>query len=148
MQYKIIYLIFCRKDYEPKVLITYADNPNRKTRIFGRELTRIIPNSTSLYRNRSGVKKMVKSAIAKGFTDLIVVNEDQCKPSILFTIEKLFHISLLLSWSILFLAHQVLKHFIMKLIKDTKLGKTFKQDIKFSIKCQVSVSGFEISFFW
>ncbi|XP_020280215.1 probable ribosome production factor 1 [Pseudomyrmex gracilis] len=72
---------YYNKTYEPKVLITYADNPNRKTRIFGRELTRIIPNSISLYRNRSGVKKMVKSATAKNFTDIIVINEDQCKPN-------------------------------------------------------------------
>ncbi|XP_012221458.1 probable ribosome production factor 1 [Linepithema humile] len=72
---------YYKQEYEPKVLITYADNPNRKTRIFGRELTRIIPNSISLYRNRSGVKKMVKSAIAKDFTDIIIVNEDQCKPN-------------------------------------------------------------------
>lgn len=48
---------YYKHSYEPKVLITYADNPMRKTRIFGRELTRIFPNSTSLYRNRSGVKK-------------------------------------------------------------------------------------------
>lgn len=75
---------YYRQDYEPKVLITYADNPNRKTRIFGRELTRIVPNSISLYRNRSGVKKIVKGAIARNFTDIIIVNEDQCKPSILF----------------------------------------------------------------
>lgn len=75
---------YYRQEYEPKVLITYADNPNRKTRIFGRELTRMIPNSISLYRNRSGVKKMVKSAIARNFTDIVIVNEDQCKPSILF----------------------------------------------------------------
>lgn len=67
--------------YEPKVLITYCDNPTRKTRIFGRELTRIIPNSISLYRNRSGVKKIVKSATARNFTDIIMVNEDQCKPN-------------------------------------------------------------------
>lgn len=75
---------YYKQAYEPKVLITYADNPNRKTRIFGRELTRMVPNSISLYRNRSGVKKMVKSAIARNFTDIIIVNEDQCKPSILF----------------------------------------------------------------
>lgn len=75
---------YYRQDYEPKVLITYVDNPNRKTRIFGRELTRIVPNSISLYRNRSGVKKIVRSAIARNFTDIIIVNEDQCKPSILF----------------------------------------------------------------
>ncbi|XP_029677791.1 probable ribosome production factor 1 [Formica exsecta] len=72
---------YYRQDYEPKVLITYADNPNRKTRIFGRELTRIIPNSLSLYRNRSGVKKIVKSATARNFTDIIIINEDQCKPN-------------------------------------------------------------------
>lgn len=75
---------YYKEDYEPKVLITYADNPHTKTRIFGRELTRIIPNSVSLYRNRSGVKKMVKSCVANGYTDIIVINEDQCKPSILF----------------------------------------------------------------
>lgn len=74
---------FYKHAYEPKVLISFCDNPTRKTRIFGRELTRIIPNSISLYRNRSGVKKMVKSAIAKNFTDIVIVNEDQCKPSIL-----------------------------------------------------------------
>ncbi|KAG5307652.1 RPF1 factor, partial [Pseudoatta argentina] len=72
---------YYRQEYEPKVLITYADNPNRKTRIFGRELTRMIPNSISLYRNRSGVKKMVKSATARNFTDIIIVNENQCKPN-------------------------------------------------------------------
>ncbi|XP_008551673.1 probable ribosome production factor 1 [Microplitis demolitor] len=72
---------YYQKDYEPKVLITYSDNPTRKTRIFGRELTRIIPNSISLYRNRSGVKKMVKSATARGFTDIVIVNENQCQPN-------------------------------------------------------------------
>lgn len=74
---------YYRQDYEPKVLITYSDNPHTKTRIFGRELTRIIPNSTSLYRNRSGVKKMVNSCINNNFTDIVIINEDQCKPSIL-----------------------------------------------------------------
>ncbi|CAH1179396.1 unnamed protein product [Phaedon cochleariae] len=74
---------FCdyyKQSYEPKVLITYADNPMRKTRIFGRELTRIIPNSVSLYRNRSGVKKIVKSAIKKEYTDVLVVNENRKEP--------------------------------------------------------------------
>lgn len=72
---------YYNKGYEPKVLITYSDNPTRKTRIFGRELTRMVPNSISLYRNRSGVKKMVKSATARGFTDIIVVNENRCVPN-------------------------------------------------------------------
>lgn len=72
---------YYRHSYEPKVLITYSDNPMKKTRIFGRELTRIIPNSTSLYRNRSGVKKIVKSAITKGYTDLLIVNENRKEPN-------------------------------------------------------------------
>ncbi|XP_030752869.1 probable ribosome production factor 1 [Sitophilus oryzae] len=77
---------YYKNSYEPKVLITYADNPMKKTRIFGRELTRIIPNSTSLYRNRSGVKKIVKSAISKNFTDILVVNENRKEPDGLLVI--------------------------------------------------------------
>ncbi|XP_066256409.1 probable ribosome production factor 1 [Euwallacea similis] len=77
---------FYRQSYEPKVLITYADNPMRKTRIFGREMTRIIPNSIALYRNRSGVKKIVKSAIAKEYTDIIVINENRKEPDGLLVI--------------------------------------------------------------
>lgn len=72
---------YFQKTYEPKVLITFSDNPHEKCRIFGRELTRIIPNSVSLYRNRSGVKKMVKSASDEGFTDIIIINEDKRQPN-------------------------------------------------------------------
>lgn len=72
---------YFQRAYEPKVLITFSDNPHQKCRIFGRELTRVIPNSVSLYRNRSGVKKMVKSAIDKGFTDIIIINEDRYQPN-------------------------------------------------------------------
>lgn len=43
---------YYENSYEPKVLITYSDNPHTKTRIFGKELTRIIPNSISRYRQR------------------------------------------------------------------------------------------------
>ncbi|KAH1003905.1 probable ribosome production factor 1 [Dendroctonus ponderosae] len=77
---------YYRQSYEPKVLITYADNPLRKTRIFGRELTRIFPNSISLYRNRSGVKKMVKSATERKFTDILVINENRKEPNGLLVI--------------------------------------------------------------
>ncbi|XP_018568498.1 probable ribosome production factor 1 [Anoplophora glabripennis] len=77
---------YYKQSYEPKVLITYSDNPMKKTRIFGRELTRIIPNSKSLYRNRSGVKKIVKSAIKKEFTDVLVINENRKEPNGLLVI--------------------------------------------------------------
>ncbi|KAL3284626.1 hypothetical protein HHI36_018780 [Cryptolaemus montrouzieri] len=77
---------YYKQSYEPKVLITYSDNPMKKTRIFGRELTRIIPNSVSLYRNRSGIKKIVRSAIAKDYTDVLVVNEHRKEPDGLLVI--------------------------------------------------------------
>ena len=65
----------------PKILITFADNPVTRTRKFGVELSRIIPNSLVKVRNRSSVKNMVKSAIRKEYTDLIVVNENRHKPN-------------------------------------------------------------------
>lgn len=49
-------------------------------------MTRIIPNSVSLYRNRSGVKKIVKSAIKKEFTDVLVINENRKEPNGLLVI--------------------------------------------------------------
>lgn len=67
--------------YTPKVLITFADNPLTKTRKFGKELSRIIPNSLSKVRNRSSIKKMVKAAQTEGFTDLVVINEDHRQPN-------------------------------------------------------------------
>ncbi|KAK5640563.1 hypothetical protein RI129_011374 [Pyrocoelia pectoralis] len=72
--------------YEPKVVITYSDNPTKKTRIFGRELTRMIPNSKAFYRKRSSVKKMVKSAKAENYTDIIIINENRKQPNGLLVI--------------------------------------------------------------
>ncbi|KAB0792221.1 hypothetical protein PPYR_07624 [Photinus pyralis] len=72
---------YYQNTYEPKVVITYSDNPTKKTRIFGRELTRMIPNSKSFYRNRSSVKKMVKSAKAENYTDIIIINENRKQPN-------------------------------------------------------------------
>lgn len=40
----------------------------------------------SLYRNRSGVKKIVRSAIKKGYTDVLVVNEHRKEPDGLLVI--------------------------------------------------------------
>ena len=69
------------KTYEPKVLITSSDNTHSKTIRFVKELTRIIPNSTPLWRKNSSIKKMVKQAIENGYTDIIVINEDNRMPN-------------------------------------------------------------------
>jgi len=69
------------KSYEPKVLITSSDNPHSSTIAFIKEMTRIIPNSEPRWRKNSSIKKMVKEAIKKGYTDIAIVNEDNRKPN-------------------------------------------------------------------
>ncbi|KAK2727694.1 hypothetical protein QYM36_008249, partial [Artemia franciscana] len=64
------------RTYEPKVLITTADNPHVRTLKFMRMLEDVIPNSVARWRNRSSVKKMCKKAIANGYTDVAIINED------------------------------------------------------------------------
>nr|CAG4644960.1 EOG090X09U6 [Leptodora kindtii] len=75
------YESYFTKTYEPKILITSSDNPHTKTIRFIRELTKMIPNSECRWRKRSSVKKMVVSAKAKEFTDVIVINEDKRHPN-------------------------------------------------------------------
>ena len=47
-------------------------------------MVKIVPNSE--YRNRKGIdlKKVIPQAIERGFTDLVVINEDQKKASIFY----------------------------------------------------------------
>ncbi|XP_055917370.1 probable ribosome production factor 1 [Eupeodes corollae] len=72
--------------YEPKILITFADNPVTLTRKFGLELSRIFVNALVKIRNKSSVKKMVQSAIREEFTDIVVINENRRKPNGLLVI--------------------------------------------------------------
>ena len=69
------------KTYEPKVLITSADNPHSKTISFVKEMTRVIPNASPFWRKNSSIKKMVKKAIENNYTDIVVVNEDNRIPN-------------------------------------------------------------------
>lgn len=69
------------KSYEPKILITSCDNPHTRTIAFMKELSRIIPNSEPRWRSNSSIKKMVKDAVKKGFTDIVVINEDNRSPN-------------------------------------------------------------------
>ncbi|CAG2119456.1 unnamed protein product [Medioppia subpectinata] len=72
---------YFRKEVEPKILITSSDNPHRTTIKFCRELKQTIPNAEFRFRNRSSVKNMVKAAIARHYTDIVIVNEDWRKPN-------------------------------------------------------------------
>ncbi|EDW45890.1 probable ribosome production factor 1 [Drosophila sechellia] len=77
---------YFERSYEPKVLITFADNPVTKTRKFGLELSRIFPNALVKIRNKSSVKNICKSAEREEFTDVVIVNEDRRKPNGLLVI--------------------------------------------------------------
>jgi ribosome production factor 1 len=69
------------KSYEPKILITSCDNPHTRTIAFMKELARIIPNSEPKWRNNASIKKMVKEAVKRGFTDIVVINENNRSPN-------------------------------------------------------------------
>ncbi|XP_016964474.1 probable ribosome production factor 1 [Drosophila biarmipes] len=77
---------YFERAYEPKVLITFADNPVTKTRKFGLELSRIFPNALVKIRNKSSVKNICKSAVREDFTDVVIINEDRRKPNGLLVI--------------------------------------------------------------
>ena len=53
----------------------------QKTLAFVKELSRIIPNSTPLWRKSTSIKKMVKQAIENNYTDILVINEDNRDPN-------------------------------------------------------------------
>ncbi|XP_013783315.1 ribosome production factor 1-like [Limulus polyphemus] len=72
---------YFNKDYVPKVLVTSSDNPHTRTIRFCRELKQTIPNAEFRWRNRASVKKMVKGAIERGFSDIVLINEDRRHPN-------------------------------------------------------------------
>lgn len=65
----------------PKVLITTSDNPHSRTIQLAREIKTILPKSEFRFRNRSAIKKIIRGCIERGFTDLIVLNENRREPN-------------------------------------------------------------------
>ena len=51
--------------------------------MFMRELVGILPNSEIRSRKNVGLKKIIPVAIAHGYTDIVLVNQDRRIPSIL-----------------------------------------------------------------
>ena len=62
------------------IIILFLESFQR-TIAFMKELSRIIPNSEPMWRKHSSIKKTVKQCIAKSFTDIVVVNEDNRIPN-------------------------------------------------------------------
>lgn len=69
------------KEYEPKVMITFSEHPIKASRRFASQLCKVIPNCMRIGRKGSSIKLLVKEAIKRQFTDVIVINEDRFEPN-------------------------------------------------------------------
>ncbi|KAH8035174.1 hypothetical protein HPB51_004415 [Rhipicephalus microplus] len=65
---------------EPDDTMVQADDEERTIK-FCRELKQSIPNTDFRWRNRSRIKKTVEHAIARGYSDIAVINEDRRHPN-------------------------------------------------------------------
>uniref|UniRef100_A0A915DNL1 Brix domain-containing protein n=1 Tax=Ditylenchus dipsaci TaxID=166011 RepID=A0A915DNL1_9BILA len=69
------------RDITPKILITTSPNAKLKTWKFCFELRKCIPNTEIFTRKNVAIKRIVKQAIEKQFTDLVIVHEDNKRPN-------------------------------------------------------------------
>ena len=66
----------------PKVLITSSKNPSANCYDFCAELVSMFPNAQFGKRGaKHELRQVIKTAVEKEFTDLIIVNEDRKVPS-------------------------------------------------------------------
>uniref|UniRef100_A0A7I4Y7G7 Brix domain-containing protein n=1 Tax=Haemonchus contortus TaxID=6289 RepID=A0A7I4Y7G7_HAECO len=72
---------YFNRETSPKVLITMSPFAKKTTWKFCFELHKCIPNSEIFSRKGVPLKKVVKQAISKSYTDLLVIHEDQKKPN-------------------------------------------------------------------
>ena len=72
------FIVYCLLSF-----ILLSDCYHQKTVQFMEELKRIIPNSEVRVRKGLDLKKIIPQAKERGFTVLVVVNEDRKLPSIL-----------------------------------------------------------------
>lgn len=70
----------------PKVIVTTSDKPVGDTFKFAEALINIIPSGEFIPRKGVDLKKIIKGAIERDYTDIIVVNEDRKQPNGLLVI--------------------------------------------------------------
>uniref|UniRef100_A0A4W3HRQ1 Ribosome production factor 1 n=1 Tax=Callorhinchus milii TaxID=7868 RepID=A0A4W3HRQ1_CALMI len=71
---------FSRKT-TPKILITTSDRPRGRTVRLCEQLKNILPDSHVYYRRGLALKKIIPQCVSRGFTDLIVINENRKVPN-------------------------------------------------------------------
>jgi len=74
------------RERPPKIIVTTVDHPRAKTIRFCKEFSSTIPNAEFRYRQRSAIKDLVKDASKRGYTDVMIVNEDRRVPNGLLVI--------------------------------------------------------------
>ncbi|KAF2344334.1 Brix domain [Trinorchestia longiramus] len=72
---------YYNKDAPPKVLLACTARPHNRTITFLKELKRVIPNSFIKWKANAKIRQLAIAAQVRGFTDLIVINEDNLKPN-------------------------------------------------------------------
>uniref|UniRef100_A0A8C1RTH4 Ribosome production factor 1 n=1 Tax=Cyprinus carpio TaxID=7962 RepID=A0A8C1RTH4_CYPCA len=65
----------------PKVLITTSDRPRGRTVRFCEQLATMIPHAHVYYRRGLALKRVIPQCISRGFTYLMVINEDRKVPN-------------------------------------------------------------------
>ncbi|CAK8688940.1 ribosome production factor 1-like [Clavelina lepadiformis] len=65
----------------PKILLTTSDRPRSRTTRFLKEYSQSLPNSFVYYRRALDIKKIITQCLAKGYTDIIIINEDRKTPN-------------------------------------------------------------------
>ncbi|KAF7665919.1 hypothetical protein LDENG_00127070 [Lucifuga dentata] len=65
----------------PKVLITTSDRPRGRTVRFCEQLAAVIPQAHVYYRRGLALKRVIPQCISRGFTYLMVINEDRKVPN-------------------------------------------------------------------
>ncbi|CAL8253205.1 unnamed protein product [Merluccius merluccius] len=65
----------------PKVLITTSDRPRGRTVRFCEQLATVIPDAHVYYRRGLALKRVIPQCVARGFTYLMVINEDRKVPN-------------------------------------------------------------------
>lgn len=69
---------------DPKILITTTDMTiSFKTYKLCRELARVLPNAQYFYRKNVRITKVIPEAIKRGYSAIMVVNENHKEPSML-----------------------------------------------------------------
>nr|XP_032801213.1 ribosome production factor 1-like [Petromyzon marinus] len=74
---------YFKRETDARVLITTSDRPRGKTVRLCEDLAASLPSAQVYYRRGLALKKIVPQCVARGFTDLVVINEDRKEPSIL-----------------------------------------------------------------